>query len=77
MMPWNQSSTFTVRRPLAPSHTISKLHAIAVAGMSAAGSAWASEPPMVPRLRTAGSPTIEAVSPITGHFAFTVALDSS
>jgi len=60
--PLNQSSTFTVRLPLAPSHTNSKPSAMAVAGMSAAGSAYARLQPIVPRLRTWASPMIEVAS---------------
>ena len=75
--PLNQSSAFTVRLPLAPSHTNSKPSAIAVAGMSAAGSAWASEPPIVPLLRTAGSPITAAHSATTGTFALSTLDDST
>jgi hypothetical protein len=39
MSPWNQPSTFTVRLALGPSQTNSNPSAMAVAGMSAAGSA--------------------------------------
>src|SRR5262249_26824902 len=48
-----------------------------VAGMSAAGSPWAGEPPIVPLLRTAGSPIIAAVSDTTAHFAFSTFDDST
>src|SRR5205823_15028551 len=44
--------------------------------MSAAGSACASEPPMVPLLRTAGSPMTAAVSETTGTLAL-IGLDDS
>ena len=77
MRPLNQSSTFTVRLPFGPSHTNSKPSAMAVAGMSAAGSPCASEPPIVPLLRTAGSPMTAAVSDTTGTLALRTLDDST
>ncbi len=41
------------------------------AGRSEAGSAWASEPPRVPRWRTWGSPTVRATAPSSGASAAT------
>ena len=76
MIPLNQSSTFTVRFFL-PWHTNSAPSAMTVAGMSAAGSPCASEPPIVPLLRTAGSPIIAAVSDTTGHFDLSTFDDST
>jgi hypothetical protein len=66
----------TVRRPFGPSQTNSAPSAIIEAGQSAAGSAWASEPPMVPRFRTWGSPTTPATSDSTGILSFTTRDDS-
>ena len=76
MRPLNQSSTFTVRFFL-PWQTNSAPSAITVAGMSAAGSPWASEPPIVPLLRTAGSPIMAAVSDTIAHLPFSTFEDST
>ena len=58
--PVKKSAASISRLPPGPSATRVPPRASTAAGRSEAGSAWASEPPMVPRWRTAGSPTIEA-----------------
>ena len=45
----------TTREPLLDRRTTSARKAAATADRSSAGSAWHSDPPMVPRLRTMGS----------------------
>ncbi len=52
------SSAGTRRVPSIPRRTISVSMANAGAGRSPAGSAWASDPPNVPRWRTCGSATV-------------------
>ena len=46
------------RSPVWPRQTIVALPAMRTAGQSEAGSAWATEPPIVPQLRTCGSPIV-------------------
>ena len=52
-----KSSAVTVRVPPGPVSSTEPPSATSAIGRSAAGSAWASEPPMVPRWRICGSPT--------------------
>ncbi len=59
----------TSRRPSAEASTTTTSEASVAVGRSAAGSACASEPPMVPRCRTCGSPTNPAASAISGASA--------
>src|SRR5437773_11171704 len=66
MSPRNHWSTPTFRLPFGPSQTSSAPRAITAAGQSAAGSACASEPPIVPLFLTAGSPMTLATSASTG-----------
>jgi hypothetical protein len=46
-----KSSAAITRTPAVPAATISASQATAIPGISAAGSAWATLPPTVPRLR--------------------------
>ena len=64
--PVKKSSAVIVRVPEGPVTTI-VARASATAGRSEAGSPWASEPPIVPRLRTCGSPTRWAACPNRGR----------
>ena len=54
------------RSPSAPRQTIVAFRASSAAGQSEAGSAWATEPPIVPQLRTCGSPMPPDTSWIIG-----------
>ncbi len=63
-----------MRVPDAPWTTISAPTASATAGKSPWGSACASDPPIVPRLRTCWSPTSPAAAARAAAFAFTSAL---
>ena len=56
--PVKKSLAAITRSPLPPSATNEASRASSVAGRSDAGSAWATEPPMVPRWRTCGSPDV-------------------
>ena len=60
MAVWNvsgkKSRAAIDRSPVWPRHTIVALPARSTAGQSEAGSAWATDPPIVPQLRTCGSP---------------------
>ena len=54
------------RSPAAPRQTTVAFTASRAAGQSDAGSAWATEPPIVPQLRTCGSPIPPETSWISG-----------
>ena len=62
-----KSVAATSRVPPGPVTTSVPPRAKTAAGRSDAGSAWASEPPRVPRCRTAGSPTTEATWASSGQ----------
>ena len=55
------------RSPLAPRATTSPSSAVRTAGYSADGSAWAIEPPMVPRVRIGRCPTHRVASLSSGN----------
>ena len=67
--PLKKSSALTVRLPCGPAISTSPPSASRQAGSSAAGSAKAIEPPMVPRLRIAGWPIWGSASAISGACA--------
>ncbi len=71
-----KSSALMVRAPFGPVARSSAPRASTTAGQSAAGSAWARLPPIVPQLRTWGSPIMAPASVRIGHFALSEALDS-
>ena len=62
-----KSSTATVRFPDDDTETNAAFSAVRITGKSAAGSAWAILPPMVPRLRTCRSPIVSAASAKPGR----------
>ena len=64
--PLKKSSALTVRAPCGPAISTSPPSASRQAGSSAAGSANAIEPPMVPRLRIAGWPICGSAVAISG-----------
>ena len=72
---WN-SSMPTVRSPPLPVMTTVAFSAEQTAERSSAASAWASEPPIVPRLRTTGSAITCSASAKTGKCRAS-SLDSS
>ncbi len=63
-----KSSIETTRSPSAPAITASALSAEQTAERSSAASAWASEPPIVPRLRTTGSAITRSASAKIGKW---------
>ena len=65
--PWKNSAAGTVRSPAGPAITSSAPSARITAGKSEAGSQWASDPPIVPRWRTCGSPINPAVCETIGQ----------
>ena len=67
--PRKKSAAFTTRQPRGLLRWISASSASSTAGMSADGSACATLPPIVPRLRTCGSPMLAAASATAGHRA--------
>ena len=62
-----KSSMLTVRSPCGPRITTAALSAEQTALRSSAASAWHSEPPIVPRLRTTGSAITSSASRKTGN----------
>ena len=66
MAVWNvstkKSRAAIVRSPVWLRQTMVAVAAIRTAGQSEAGSAWATEPPIVPQLRTCGSPIVAVTS---------------
>ena len=69
--PTISSSTFTFRSPRDDAIRTLASSATSTAGQSAAGSACARLPPMVPRFRTCASPIWPAASAIIGSFVRT------
>ena len=63
----NSSPAFSVRRPRGPWATTSPSSAVSTAGYSADGSAWAIEPPIVPRERIGRWPTQRVASVSSGR----------
>ena len=61
------SPAFSVRRPRGLRTTTSPSSAVSTAGYSAEGSAWAIEPPMVPRERMGRCPTHRVASSSSGR----------
>ena len=64
--PSSSSSIESERSPPGPATPTSAPSAVITEPRSPAGSAWASEPPVVPRLRTSGSAMTAAASAISG-----------
>ena len=69
--PRKKSPAATEREPLLLVSVTSAPVASSAAGQSAAGSAWTTLPPMVPRLRTCGSPMLPATFARIGQLSFT------
>ena len=65
-MPWKKSPAAMVRSPSSVATVNDAPRATSTVGRSDAGSAWATLPPMVPRLRTAGSPMTPAAAARAG-----------
>src|SRR3954452_2212173 len=65
----NDPASIVRRIPPAPATTNVASSARSTAGMSPAGSPWATEPPIVPTWRTAGSPICAAANAMMGHAA--------
>ena len=69
--PRKKSLAATEREPSLLVNVTSAPRASSAAGQSAAGSPWTTLPPMVPRLRTCGSPMLPAVMASSGQLSAT------
>ena len=74
--PVEKSAVSMLRSPLGPVTLNVAPSAAKTVGISDAGSPWDTFPPMVPRFRTAGSPTNPAASASSGACFFTKSDDA-
>ena len=74
--PWMNPETHSLRAPPGPVMLMLAPSAVSTVGRSDAGSEWARLPPIVPRLRTAGSPIMPAASANTGQSLFRMSDDA-